>query len=92
MHSSKAKVLQELKNNQNVEKIAGIFNSQCLVEMNDVFNAKGELLLKAGVYMLNTIRADGQCILTDANGNKSKPNNILYLMKANMRRVNPKDL
>lgn len=92
VHSSKAKVLQELKNNQNVEKIAGIFNSQCLVEINDVFNAKGELLLKAGVYMLNTINAIGNTVVTDANGNKSKQINIAYFMKANMRRVNPKDL
>ena len=51
-----------------------------------------ELLLPEGVYMVNTIQTNGQCRLTNTNGEKSNLININYLMKAGMRKVSVKDL
>ena len=63
-----------------------------MVKVGNTYNNKGELLLPEGVYMLNTIRTDGWIQLTSANGDKSKPININYLMKAGMKKVPVKDL
>ena len=63
-----------------------------MVKVGNAYNDKGELLLPEGVYMVNTIWSIGQCVLTSANGDKSKPININYLMKAGMRKVSVKDL
>ena len=42
--------------------------------------------------MVNTIRSDNQCVLTNADGEKRNPININYLMRAGMRRVDLSEL
>ncbi len=88
VHASKQTVLEELKRNKDFEEIAGVFRAHCLVKIeSDVVNDKGDLLLASGFYMLNTIKAKGETILTNPNGIKSKAININYLMKAGMKRI-----
>lgn len=92
VHASKAKLLAELDANPKKKRVCDIFTSHCMVKIGNTYNDKGELLLPEGVYMVNTIWSIGQCVLTSANGDKSKPININYLMKAGMRKVSVKDL
>ncbi len=92
VHASKAKLLAELDANPKKKRVCDIFTSHCMVKIGNTYNDKGELLLPEGVYMVNTIRTDGWIQLTSANGDKSKPININYLMKAGMRKVSVKDL
>lgn len=92
VHSSKARLLAELNANSKKKRICDIFNSRCMVNVGNVYNDKGELLLPEGVYMVNTIKTNRQCVLTDANGEKSGQINLNYLMRAGMRKVSTKDL
>ncbi len=88
-HASKQTVLESLKPNKDFVEIAGVFRSRCLVKLeDDVYNDVGNQLLPKGIYLLNTIKANGFAVLTNANGEKTKsPISINYLMLAGMKRI-----
>lgn len=87
-HSSKIQVVQELKKHGDFADICGVFKSGCLVKFDDdVKNDKNEILLKKGVYTLNTIRSDGFCKLADSNCVSGNPIGINNLMNAGMKRI-----
>ena len=68
-------------------EICGFFRTNCLVKIpNDVVDKDGKLLLKAGFYKSNTIKASGQVKLTDPNGSE-KVIGIQRLMPAGMKRI-----
>lgn len=92
VHASKAGVMAALNANPKKKRICGMFNSHCTVDVGDVYNDKGDFILPAGRYMVNTIRSDNQCVLTNADGEKRNPININYLMRAGMRRVDLSEL
>ena len=81
-----------LNANPQKKRICGMFKSHCTVDVEDVYNDKGDFILPAGRYMVNTIRSDNQCVLTNADGEKRNPININYLMRAGMRRVDLSEL
>ena len=68
-----------------------MFNSHCTVDVGDVYNGNGDFILPAGRYMVNTIKKNGQCVLSDANNEKNTIN-INYLMRAGMRRIELSEL
>lgn len=85
---SKIKVWDDMRRDPNCEEICGFFRQNCLVEIpNDVYDSKGVLKLKAGVYRSNTIRADGLVKLTNSDGFSPNPISIQYLMSAGMKRI-----
>ena len=86
--SSKFKVLNELGAREDFDSIVGEFRKHCLVKIeSDVFNDKGDLLLSAGIYMVNTILADGRMKFTNPNGENAGLINIQHLMKAGITRI-----
>ena len=92
VHASKAGVMAALNANPKKKRICGMFNSHCTVDVGDVYNDKGDFILPAGRYMVNTILTTGRCVLTNADGEKRNPININYLMRAGMRRVELSEL
>ena len=87
-HASKTKLEKELKNNPDFLEIVGFFKSGCLVHIqNDVVNNKDEFIIPSGIYSLNTIKTEGNIVLTNSNGEKQNAININYIMKAGMTRI-----
>ena len=77
-----------MRRDPNCEEICGFFRQNCLVEIpNDVYDNKGVLKLKAGIYRSNTIKTNGQVNLTTPNGIKFNGISIQYLMSAGMKRI-----
>lgn len=86
--ASKIRVYDDMRRDPNCEEICGFFRQNCLVEIpNDVYDNKGVLKLKAGIYRSNTIKTGGQVNLTTPNGIKFKGISIQYLMPAGMKRI-----
>jgi len=90
-HSSKNELIEKLKSREDFDSIVDIFKSGCLIKLDsDVIDSKGEIKAKKGIYILNTILADGRAQFTSQNGLKTKtPIALNYLIKAGFRVYTP---
>lgn len=80
------KVREDLVSGYGEHGVVGFFQSKCLVRLDErVEHAKTPL--EPGAYQLNTIRADGFCIVTSCAGKKSSPISLNALFKAGFCRI-----
>ena len=86
--ASKTRVYDDMRRDPNCEEICGFFRQNCLVEIpNDVYDNKGVLKLKAGIYRSNTIMTSGYMKVTSPDGFSPSPISIKYLIESGMKRI-----